>query len=232
MTKLLCLTGPTASGKSAVALQLARNLSLDIISSDSMQIYKYMDIGTAKPRIEEQELVKHHMIDIVEPNESYSGFDYKQGVNSIIESSKRDTFLLAGGTGFYIESVLYPLDFSADDNTKSIRAEMKQLYDKFGRDALYEKLVELDPKSAENIHPNNIVRVIRAIEIALSGEKKSERTRTRESEFEYAVFSLAMERNVLYDRINRRVDEMVKEGLIEEVEFVYKKYSSRNLQSL
>lgn len=231
---ILILTGPTAVGKSDLALVIAEQLRTPIISADSMQIYKSMNIGTAKPSIDEQARVKHLLIDIVEPNAAFSGYLYKEAAEEAIRGlNVGQVPFLVGGTAFYIESLLFPLDYRADANTQELRDRLWTFYEINGVDALFQMLEEKDEAASKAIEKNNVKRVIRALEIMLSsGVKLSERTRSREPRYNNLIFAVNLEREALYRRINQRVDKMLAGGLVDEVESIYAKYKNRSLQSL
>lgn len=233
MRTILCLTGPTAVGKSQLALQVASKLRCRIISADSMQIYKGFDVGTAKPSTEEQMKIKHEMIDVVEPTESYSSFNYKQAVSGIIsDMNDNEVPFVVGGTAFYIDSLLYKLDFDYTQESEQLRIELWKYYDEHGVDALHELLLNEDRVSAEKIHKNNVKRVIRALEIARSGKRRYDNSNGREKEHEYVLFALNMPRNELYERINQRVDGMMNCGLLDEVSRLYLSYHDKSLQCM
>ncbi len=218
--RVLAISGPTAVGKTALSLAIARELDGEIISCDSMQIYKGMDIGTAKPTREELSLVRHHMIDVVSPSVSFSCADYKkmatEALDDIISRGKLPIF--CGGTGLYLESVLYNGGFSEAPGDKSLRERLSQN----SPEENWKRLVETDPDAAAKTHMNNHVRVIRALEIYdLTGITKTEwdaRSKQKESEYDPRILVLfASDREMLYDRINKRVDLMIEAGLEKEV---------------
>ena len=220
-TPIIAVVGPTASGKTTFAVEIAKRFEGEVISMDSMQIYKRFCIGTAKPSPEEMQGIKHHMIDVVEPDEPFNAKDYagiaRRTVNDIYLRGKMP--VLCGGTGLYLNSLLYSYNMSEASFDDSLR---KQLYDdaeKYGADFLYAKLQKVDPVSAEQIHPNNVKRVVRALEIyMLTGKPKSEQvTAERESDFDALIFGMEWDRDILYDRINRRVDVMLENDLEKEV---------------
>ncbi len=220
-TPIIAVVGPTASGKTTFAVEIAKRFEGEVISMDSMQIYKRFCIGTAKPSPEEMQGIKHHMIDVVEPDEPFNANDYagiaRRTVNDIYLRGKMP--VLCGGTGLYLNSLLYSYNMSEASFDDSLR---KQLYDdaeKYGADFLYAKLQKVDPVSAEQIHPNNVKRVVRALEIyMLTGKPKSEQvTAERESVFDALIFGMEWDRDILYDRINRRVDVMLENDLEKEV---------------
>lgn len=232
MKPLLIITGATATGKSDIAMLLAKKLKTDIISADSAQIYKGLCIGTAKPSAQQQEEVTHLLIDIISPLESFSSFEYtKLCEEAIVTCGQEGIPLIVGGTGFYIESLLYPLDFPKSDD-EEYRKELWDFFQKFGEKALHDKLYDLDHAAAQRIHQNNVVRVIRALEILKSGYKISEYTRQRQARYPYMLFQIDLPREVLYKKINDRVDNMFANGLAEEVKQLYEKYEDDKLQSL
>lgn len=221
--KILAITGPTASGKTSLAIALAHELNGEIISSDSMQIYREMDIGTAKPTREEQAAVKHHLIDILPPDAPYSCSDYvkdaEAAISDIVSRGKLPIF--CGGTGLYLDRLLRGGNEDDAASNPALREELKQFYNQNGVDALYEKLVALDPEAAATIHKNNVKRVMRAIEICLvTGQKKSEidkKNSEMSDKYDATVITLSFnDRERLYERIDRRVDTMMNEGLLEE----------------
>ena len=221
--KIAAVTGPTASGKTALAIALAKRLDGEIISCDSMQIYRGMDIGTAKPMKSELSEVPHHLIDILPPDAPYSCSDYvkdaERAVEDIVSRGKLPIF--CGGTGLYLDRFLKGGNDEGAACDESLREELKRFYEENGTDALYERLVGLDPVAAESIHKNNVKRVIRAIEICLvTGEKKSDidkKTAEVVDKYDHRVITLAFHnRDLLYNRIETRVDQMVAEGRVEE----------------
>ena len=221
--KIAAVTGPTASGKTALAIRLARELDGEIISCDSMQIYRGMDIGTAKPTAEELAAVPHHLIDILPADAPYSCSDYVKDAEAAVEDivSRSKLPIFCGGTGLYLDRLLKGGNDDEAACDESIRAELKDFYEQNGVDALYERLLALDPESAETIHKNNVKRVMRAIEICLvTGKKKSEVDKKNSEitdKYDHRVITLAYnDRQTLYDRIDRRVDIMIEEGLVEE----------------
>lgn len=228
MNKVIAIVGPTAVGKTALALALARELDGEIISCDSMQIYKHMDIGTAKPTKEEMEQIKHHLIDIKYPNEDFSCADYallaREAIDDIISRGKTPIF--CGGTGLYLDSVIEIESFSSGVKDEAYRLELEEYARKNGNEALHALLCEVDIESANEIHANNVKRVIRALEIyKCTGKKKS--VWDRESKeitppYDATVFFLtASDRAVLVSRIEKRVDIMLEQGLLDEAKFLY-----------
>ncbi|MBE6684398.1 MAG: tRNA (adenosine(37)-N6)-dimethylallyltransferase MiaA [Ruminococcaceae bacterium] len=225
--KIIAVTGPTASGKTALAIELAKRLGGEIISCDSMQIYRTMDIGTAKPTKDELAEVPHHLIDVLPPDAPYSCSDYvkdaERAVEDIVSRGKLPIF--CGGTGLYLDRFLRGGNddgAACDDN---LRDELKRFVDENGADALYERLVELDPEAAATIHKNNVKRVMRAVEICLvTGQKKSEIDKKNSEivdKYDHKVITLAFQnRDLLYDRIERRVDLMIEHGLLDETKLL------------
>jgi len=234
--KLIVLVGPTAVGKTALSIRLAHRFQGEIISGDSMQIYKGMDIGTAKVTKEEMAGIPHHLIDIKEPDESFSVAEFQKLVRKkITEITERGRIpILVGGTGLYIQSVIYDYQFTDVPGDSSLRAELEQTAIEKGELYLHQQLKEVDPKSAESIHPHNVRRVIRALEIYYTtGKPMSEHQSEQLSQELYhtAIVGLTMERSKLYERINQRVDLMISQGLIEEVKELRKR-GIRNCQSV
>lgn len=221
---ILCLLGQTAIGKSCLSLKLAKALKTDIISADSMQIYKGFDIGTAKPSLSERQEVVHHMIDIAQPCDYFSSSDYAEKAEICISDANKKGKIpfLSGGTGFYFDSVIFPNDF---DNSVDLnfRSEIKQFYEENGKVALHKMLEKVDPQSASEIHSNNVKQIMRAIEIYVTtGKRKSEGNKIREPKYkDCVIFQMTMPRVKLYERIEKRVDEMISIGLLSEVEKLY-----------
>ncbi|SDP96718.1 tRNA dimethylallyltransferase [Litchfieldia salsa] len=224
----MILIGPTAVGKTKLSIELAKKLNAEIISGDSMQIYKEMDIGTAKITKEEMDGIPHHLIDIKEPTESYSVADFQKDVRCIIKEihNRGKLPMIVGGTGLYIQSIIYDYQFTDQASDQEYREILERRMEQEGIDPLYEELKKIDPESAKRIHPNNTRRVIRALEIhKTTGKTMSEYLETQKNELLYdvAMVGLTMDRDLLYDRINQRVDIMLKSGLLEEVEGLYKR---------
>jgi tRNA dimethylallyltransferase len=221
--KIIAVAGPTASGKSALALELCKRLDGELISLDSMQIYRGLDIGTAKPTKAEQAEVRHHMIDICEPTENFSAAEFAERAHKVIADvqSRGKKAVLCGGTGLYLDTVLGRLDFGEIESDEKLRGELIAFAEKNGADALHERLREIDPQAAEKIHKNNVRRVARAIEIyELTGKTKTEHDREAISDSPYESLIIGLDyddREVLYNRINRRVDAMIEAGLEGEV---------------
>ncbi|WP_078382770.1 tRNA (adenosine(37)-N6)-dimethylallyltransferase MiaA [Sutcliffiella halmapala] len=234
--KVIVIIGPTAVGKTKLSVELAKRVNGEIISGDSMQIYKEMDIGTAKVTHEEMQGVPHYLIDIKEPTEPYSVAEFQQDVRKLIQNitQKGCVPIIAGGTGLYIQSVLYDYQFSDTGKDEEIRLRIEKQVLEQGIEEVYEELRRIDPISAENIHPNNVRRVIRALEVFYSTGKtmtEYQQSQNQELLYDVAYVGLTMDRETLYDRINLRVDLMVKEGLLEEVEKLYRK-GIRECQSI
>lgn len=226
MTKkpLIILAGPTAVGKTALSIRLAKETGAEIISADSMQVYRGMDIGSAKITKEEMAGVPHYLVDVLEPEEDFNVVRFQNMAKDAAAEiwSKGKIPLVVGGTGFYIQALLYDIDFTENDGDESYRRELeKKASDEQGALELYEMLRNTDPKSAQEIHPRNIKRIIRALEFyRQTGKKISEHNeiqRQKESPYNYAYFVLNDERGRLYERIDRRVDLMMEQGLLEEV---------------
>ncbi|MBI1912202.1 MAG: tRNA (adenosine(37)-N6)-dimethylallyltransferase MiaA [Deltaproteobacteria bacterium] len=220
-TKLILIVGPTATGKSDLAVELSTLFNGEIVSADSMQIYRYMDIGTAKPTREQRANAAHHLIDIVNPDEDYTAARYKKDASAKIEeiSSRGKNIFVAGGTGLYVKALTQGL-FEGPASDASIRQNLMEEAKTKGKEYIYEKLKEVDPISASTIHPNNLIRVIRALEVYnISGKTMSDFQREHgfsEEPFETLKIGLIKERDSLYRDIERRVDRMMEEGLLEE----------------
>ena len=235
---MIIITGPTAVGKTSVSIELAKKLNGEIISADSMQIYRGMDIGTAKIKREEMEGIPHHMIDIIDPKESFSVAEYKEMseplIKDIINSGK--TPILVGGTGFYINSFLYDRDYNEVEKDIEYRKELEKLSEINGQDYLYNLLIDIDPESKNLITPSDSKRIIRALEIYKhSGVKLSflrKNLYNPRKDLKLKLFFLFMDRQVLYNRINMRVDEMIKDGLVDEVKTLYESGLDESFQSM
>ena len=235
--KLICIVGPTASGKSAIAVELAKRLDGEVVSADSMQVYRYMDIGTAKPSIREMEGIPHHMINVVNPDENFSVSDYREMAATVIEdiAKRGKRVIVAGGTGLYIRALTKGLvDTPRGDGL--LREKLKREAQEKGPLYLYRTLEKIDPEAAVEIHPNNLVRVIRAIEVAtLTGKKISEFQRSHrfsEKDYDYLMLGIDIDRDELYRRIDGRVDIMIGDGLKEEVKELLEKGYSRELKPM
>lgn len=235
---LIILTGPTAVGKTKASIGLAKAVDGEIISADSMQVYRHMDIGSAKIKPEEMEGIPHHLIDVLEPDDEFHVVKFQQ----LAKKAMREIWerghipIVTGGTGFYIQALLYDIDFDENEKEDACRKELEAYAREHGAEALHEKLALVDPASAEMIHPNNIKRVIRALEFyEQSGKRISEHNETqrqRESPYAFAYFVLTDDRAHLYERINRRVDQMIEEGLVNEVQALKDKGYTKQLVSM
>jgi tRNA dimethylallyltransferase len=235
---LIVVAGPTASGKSAAAVELARIIGGEIISADSMQVYRYMDIGSAKITQDEMMGVPHYLIDVADPTEEFDVVRYaheaKAAISDII--SRRKIPILCGGTGFYIQAVTRDIDFSETGALPAYREELTAYAAEHGNSALHEQLKNIDPVSYETIHPNNLKRVIRALEyyketgMTISAHNEAERQ--RETPYDLHFFVLNDDRAVLYDRIDRRVDFMMAEGLYDEVMYLRQMGLTRDMVSM
>ena len=225
--QVIFVVGPTAVGKSAFAVDLALDFNGDaeIVSADSMQVYRGLNIGTAKPSIEERKGVPHHMIDVADPKEDYSVGLYSQSANRIINDilSQGKTAIVCGGSGLYIHSLMYELDFSGSERDESLRKELTKEAEEKGSDYLYQKLIEIDPTSADKVHPNNAKRVIRALErlygeIENDGIRGFENTYTAPKRYKSKIIRLTMDRDELYKRVEKRAEDFFNNGLVSEVQ--------------
>lgn len=220
---LIVVAGPTASGKTGLAIDIANYVGGEIVSADSMQIYKYMDIGTAKPTEEEQERAVHHLIDFLEPDDEFSVADYTELAHKTIAdiTSRGKIAVMAGGTGLYINSVVNDVTFGEMDTDYELREELHKIAEEKGSEYLLSMLAEFDEVSAKRLHPNNLRRIIRAIEFyRVTGKPISqhqEETKQVKSRYNPLMLCIDWDREALYDRINRRVDIMINEGLVDEV---------------
>ncbi|MBD5632719.1 MAG: tRNA (adenosine(37)-N6)-dimethylallyltransferase MiaA [Clostridia bacterium] len=220
MKKVLVICGATASGKTSLAIDCAIKFNTEIISADSQLVYKGLNIGTAKPTNEEMRGVKHHMIDVVEPTQNYSVCDYSEKALPILQNllTKRKLPIICGGTGFYINSLLFDYCYGNVAADEEVRAKYQKYLEEYGKEALFEKLKECDSETAEKLHVNDTKRVIRALEIyEVSGKRKSEQNDKLIPKFDYAAVAVNYPREELYERINSRVDEMFECGLVDEV---------------
>ena len=224
---LIILAGPTAVGKTSLSIRLAKETGGEIISADSMQVYRHMDIGSAKITKEEMEGVPHYLVDMLEPEEEFNVVRFQQMAEEAAERiwEKGKIPLVVGGTGFYIQALLYDIDFTENDGDESYRRRLEQkASDEEGASELYEMLTTVDPKAAREIHPRNLKRIIRALEFHhQTGKKISEHNETqrqKSSPYNYAYFVLTDERGRLYERIDRRVDLMMEQGLLDEVRYL------------
>ena len=232
------VAGPTASGKTALAIEIAKYVGGEIVSADSMQIYKYMDIGSAKPTEEERSQAVHHLIDYVEPTESYSVADYTKDAHEVIAdiTARGKLPVMCGGTGLYINSVVDDVTFGEMETDYNLREELRKAAEEKGGEYLIDMLREYDPVSAERLHPNNLKRVIRAIEFyKLTGvpiSEHQEETKKHKSRYNPLMMCIEWDREELYDRINKRVDIMLDEGLIDEVKRLRGMGVTRSMNSM
>ncbi|SHO45934.1 tRNA dimethylallyltransferase [Anaerocolumna xylanovorans DSM 12503] len=235
---LIILTGPTAVGKTALSVGLAKRIGGEIISADSMQVYRHMDIGTAKIKPEEMQGVKHYLIDELEPEEDFNVVRFQEYTHKYMEEiyAKGKIPILVGGTGFYIQAVLYGIDFKEAEDNNAFRDSLLALAKEKGAEYLHDRLRKVDPVAAESIHPNNVKRVIRALEYhTQTGEQISahnEEQRQKESPYNFCYFVLNSDRKLLYDRIDQRVDVMMAEGLTEEVKGLLERGLTANMVSM
>lgn len=221
-TKVIFLLGPTGVGKTEVSLFLAKKFNGEIISADSVQVFKEFDIGSAKITVQEMQGVKHYGIDIKDPKEDFSVYDYISYTKEKIEeiSQKGKLPIIVGGTGLYVKALVNGYNFGDAGKNDDFREKIEKEISLNGLESVYQKLYKINPLLAEKTDKNNKVRVIRALEISLFGTEKTK----SDCEYDFKIFALNLDRTLLYDRINKRVDEMVKNGLIKEVETLYKKY--------
>ena len=235
---LIVLTGPTAVGKTSLSISLAKAVNGEIISADSMQVYKGMDIGSAKIRKEEMQGVTHYLVDILEPEEEFHIVKFQELAKAALEEiyAKGKIPILVGGTGFYIQAVTRDIDFTQAEQETSYREELEQFAKEKGAEYLHEKLREVDSKSAENIHSNNVKRVIRALEFYHQNgtpiSEHNEEQKQQTSPYNLAYFVLTAPREILYERIDRRVDQMMEEGLLEEVKSLRERGCHRGMVSM
>ena len=235
---LIILTGPTAVGKTKTSIGLAKAINGEIISADSMQVYKYMDIGSAKIRPEEMDGVKHYLVDLLEPDEEFHVVRFQQMAKDALATiyAKGKIPIIVGGTGFYIQALLYDIDFTESNEDTSYREELEKFAALHGVDYVHNMLREVDPVSAETIHANNLKRVIRALEYyKQTGEKISdhnEKERAKESPYDFCYFVLNDEREKLYQSIEKRVDLMLENGLLEEVKKLHEKGYTKDMVSM
>lgn len=238
MDKVVVIAGPTASGKTDIGIELAHKINGEIISADSMQIYRGMNIGTAKPNIDERRGITHYMIDVVNPDDAYSVAQFKDDamecINTILSKNKMP--IVVGGTGLYINSLVYNITFSETITDWDYREKLNKISLNKGTHALHNYLKKIDPKSAATIHPNNVKRVIRALEVyKITGKpisEQKEESRKIPPPYDYRVFGLEIPREELYKKIDKRADKMIQEGLYEEVEELLDLGYSHNLVSM
>ncbi|MGI6765618.1 MAG: tRNA (adenosine(37)-N6)-dimethylallyltransferase MiaA [Lentihominibacter sp.] len=222
MSEIVVIAGPTAVGKTAYAIEIAKAFNGEVVSCDSMQLYKYMDIGSAKPDHEELSQVVHHMVDIIDPREDFSVAAYEKLAREAIRDifSRDKTPVISGGTGLYLNSLLYDMDFTDGDISSDYRQELEGLRDSKGSEYLHELLYEKDPEAAARIHPNNTKKVIRALERIHEGEvsvRPFDSVQMETAEYQAVLIGLTRNREELYARINERVDALISRGLIDEV---------------
>ncbi len=234
LSKVIVICGPTASGKSALAVEVAKQLNSEVIAADSLTVYKGLNIGTAKISTEETRGVKHHMLDVVDVFSNFSVGDYRELakpiVDKLIENGKIP--IICGGTGFYINSLLYNMSYGNVSANIEARERYLSLSRRFGNEYVYNILVEKDFKSAQSIHCNDIKRVVRALEIVENGTKKSDIIDEKTPVYDFHAYAYDYPRNVLYDKINKRVDDMIKNGLVDEVEHLISLGLTEKNQSL
>lgn len=235
-SNIIVVCGPTAVGKSALGLSWAKKFNGEIISADSMQIYRGMDIGTAKPSIQEQKEVKHHLINILDVNDEYSAEQYKDDADVVLSevASRGKLPIILGGTGFYIKALLYEHNFGNAQKDNKIREKYLIILENFGNNYLHDILKEIDFDSSEKIHPNDTKKVIRALEIyEVSGKKKSDLIQSELlNRYDFKMYCLNMDRQALYEKINVRVDKMINNGLIDEVRQLLKNGADINGQAM
>lgn len=229
-SKVIVICGPTASGKTALSIELAKRINGEVVSADSMQIYKDMDIGSAKVTKEEMQGIKHYLVDCVSPDERYSVANYKLDAKKAIEEilKKGKTPIVVGGTGLYIDALIYEIEYQDVKINESYRKELESIKQNQGLEVLYERAIKIDPEAMKKISPNDSKRIMRVLEIyEATGKNKTEQeaeSRLKEIPYNYKVFAITMDREKLYERINKRVDIMIENGLIEEVKELLKKY--------
>ncbi|WP_223066275.1 tRNA (adenosine(37)-N6)-dimethylallyltransferase MiaA [Paenibacillus caui] len=234
---LLVLVGPTAVGKTRLSIEIAKSCSCEIISGDSMQVYRGMDIGTAKITPEEMQGIPHHLIDVLDPEESFSVAYFQKVCRSLIPeiASRGRIPFIVGGTGLYVESVCYEFQFTEAGADEAFRQEQLRFSEQFGPEALHAKLTEIDPETAAKLHPNDQRRIIRALEVYhLTGTTLSRQleSQTKASPYNLCIIGLTMDRQLLYNRIEARIDEMVQQGLVQEVKSLLERGCSRSLVSM
>ena len=228
--KVIVICGPTASGKTALSIELAKKINGEIISADSMQIYKEMNRGTAQPTKEEMQGIKHYLIDFISPEERYSVADFKKDAKSSIKNilEKGKTPIIVGGTGLYVDSLIYEIEYQDIEFDAKYREELEKEVEEKGLETIYEEAKKIDPQAIEKISKNDKKRILRILEIYhATGKTKTEQeieSRKKEIEYDYKVYALNWDRNILYERINKRVDIMIENGLIEEVKNILEKY--------
>lgn len=229
--KVIVICGPTASGKTSLSISLAKKINGEIVSCDSMQIYKEMDIGSAKPTVEEMQEIKHYLVDFVSPEKRYSVSEYKEDASKAIEEiiNKGKTPIIVGGTGLYLNSLIYNIQYNEMEVDLNYRRELEKEAEEYGLEVLYNRAKEIDPEAMEKVSANDKKRITRVLEIYnATGKNKTEleKKSRKEVSYNYLIFGINMERSILYDRINKRVDIMLEQGLIEEVKNLINKYSN------
>lgn len=229
--KVIVICGPTASGKTSLSISLAKKINGEIVSCDSMQIYKEMDIGSAKPTVEEMQEIKHYLVDFVSPEKRYSVSEYKEDASKAIEEiiNKGKTPIIVGGTGLYLNSLIYNIQYNEMEVDLNYRRKLEKEAEEYGLEVLYNRAKEVDPEAMEKVSANDKKRITRVLEIYnATGRNKTEleKKSRKEVPYNYLIFGINMERSILYDRINKRVDIMLEQGLIEEVENLINKYSN------
>ena len=227
--KVIVICGPTASGKTSLSISLAKKINGEIVSCDSMQIYKEMDIGSAKPTVEEMQEIKHYLVDFVSPEKRYSVSEYKEDASKAIEEiiNKGKTPIIVGGTGLYLNSLIYNIQYNEMEVDLNYRRELEKEAEEYGLEVLYNRAKEIDPEAMEKVSANDKKRITRVLEIYnATGRNKTEleKKSRKEVPYNYLIFGINMERSILYDRINKRVDIMLEQGLIEEVKNLINKY--------
>ena len=229
--RVIVICGPTASGKTSLGVELAKTINGEVVSADSMQIYKDMTIGTAKPTQEEMQGIKHYLIDFVLPSQRYSVAEFKKDATTAIDEiiKKGKTPIIVGGTGLYIDSLIYGIEYNEIKIDEKYRKELEKIAEKEGLEVLYDKAKKIDEVAIQKISKNDKKRIMRILEIyKATGKTKTqqeEESRKKEVKYDFKIFAINMDRTLLYERINRRVDLMIQNGLIEEVENIIKKYS-------
>ena len=229
--KVIVICGPTASGKTSLSISLAKKINGEIVSCDSMQIYKEMDIVSAKPTVEEMQEIKHYLVDFVSPEKRYSVSEYKEDASKAIEEiiNKGKTPIIVGGTGLYLNSLIYNIQYNEMEVDLNYRRELEKEAEEYGLEVLYNRAKEIDPEAMEKVSANDKKRITRVLEIYnATGRNKTEleKKSRKEVPYNYLIFGINMERSILYDRINKRVDIMLEQGLIEEVKNLINKYSN------
>lgn len=228
--KVIVICGPTASGKTALSIELAKKINGEIVSADSMQIYKDMNIGTAKPTIDEMQGIKHYLLDFVSPEERYSVAQYKQDAKRAIKEiiKKGKTPIIVGGTGLYVDSLIYEIEYNDIKIDEEYRNKLETIVEKNGLEELYKKALEIDPVAMEKINKNDKKRIMRILEIyKATGKTKTQQeleSRKKPVEYDYRIFAINWDRKILYQRINKRVDIMIEQGLVNEVKNILDKY--------